>query len=344
MTPAARGPNLVGMQADRTLFDVARRFVLRPWLALLLPLPLIACGEASSTSSPSHSSSDHPGFPLELHGTDGSVTVLDAPARRVLPGNSSAFDLVVAVAGPDRVGAFVEGARRWSVSCQREGVELAEERLIAKLDMESVVISGVDLIVTHAWQVTEQRPLLERAGVPVLEIPEVLGRAELREVFDQIGRALDEREAARGVLEDCLARLDKLESRDRSHWKVMNLSYGGNGGWSAGTGTTVDTVLRWSGARNAMGDGGRTGHLSIDLETLLEVDPDALLIGEGDDGSGGSTLAFLRQDPRVQGLRAVQLGRLIQLPGTLYGTASHHLVEAAELVALQLDVWDAEAE
>lgn len=314
-------------------------------LAVLSAAPILAlgsCGGDSTTPEVIGSPNAHPGFPIELRGTDGGVSILEAPARRVLPGNSSAFDLIVAIAGPDRVGAFVEGAMQWSVSCQREGVELREEQLIAKLDMEAVVISNVDLIVTHAWQVTEQRPLLERAGVPAMEIPEVLGREELRKIFDELGRALDERESAQAVLEGLLARLDALDQTDRSHWRLINLSYGGNGGWSAGLGTTFDTVARWSGARNILGEQEREGHLAIDLETLLELDPDAIVLGEGDDGSGGTTLQFLNNDPRVSGLKAVREERLIVLPGTLYGTASHHLVEAAERVAAQLESWDAE--
>lgn len=314
------------------------------FLAGLSLAPLCGCDGPALQADSATSATSLPGFPLELRGTDGGVSILEAPAARVLPGNSSAFDLVVAIAGPDRVGAFVEEAQQWSVSCQREGLELREDQLIQRLDMESVVVAEVDLIVTHAWQVTEQRPLLERAGVPALEIPEVLGRAELREVFEVLGQALDEEEAAQALLESRLARLDDLAVRDRSHWGLMNLSYGGNGGWSAGTGTTFDTVVRWSGARNLLGEQGRDGHLTIDLETLLEMDPDAIIIGVGQDGAGGETIEFLREDPRVQDLHAVQNGRFILLPGALYGTASHHLVEAAELVATQLDVWDAEGQ
>ena len=305
-------------------------------LALAL---LPGCQDAGDQPTSTTHLASSTGFPLELRGTDGGVSILQAPATRVLPGNASAFDLVVAIAGPERIGAFVEGAQQWSVRCQRDGLELREDQLIQRLDMESVVTSDVDLIVTHAWQVTEQRPLLERAGVPALEIPEVLGRQELRVVFQQLGRALDEEEAAQALLDARLARLDKLAERDRSHWRLLNLAYGGNGGWSAGAGTTFDTMARWSGARNLLSE--RNGHLTIDLEALLELDPDAIVLGEGDDGAGGETLDFLRSDPRVQGLQAVQDGRLIVLPGVIYGTASHYLVEAAELVAAQLDEWDA---
>ena len=316
----------------------------RPSLLLfgLALAPLCGCDGPSDPPAPATSAAGLSGFPLELRGTDGGVSILEAPAARVLPANASAFDLVVEIAGPDRIGAFVEEAQQWSVHVQRQGLQLREDQLIGRLDMESVVVSDVDLIVTHAWQVTEQRPLLERAGVPALEIPEVLGRAELRTVFEQLGRALDEEEAAQALLDARLARLDDLQDRDRSHWGLMNLSYGSNGGWSAGTGTTFDTVLRWSGARNLLGEQGRDGHLTIDLETLLEMDPDAIVIGEGEDGDGGETIAFLREDPRVQDLQAVKHCRYIILPGALYGTASHHLVEAAELIATQLDVWDAE--
>lgn len=315
---------------------------LRPHLALLL-LGLawpVSCGGSSEEGTSPSATAGAEGFPLELRASDGAISTLDAPATRVLPANATALDLVVAIGGPGKVGAFVGAAQDWSVACQLEGLELREDQLIGKLDMEAVVVADVDLIVTHAWQATEQRPLLERAGVPAMEIPEVLGRDELETALLSIGRALDEVDAARTLLESLLARLDSLGDRDRSHWSVMNLSYGGNGGWSAGTGTTADTVLRWAGARNTLGEDGRSGHQSIDLETLVELDPDALLIGDGDDGSGGSTLAFLRDDPRVQDLQAVKHGRLIVLPGTLYGTASHHLVQAAELVARHLDMWE----
>ena len=66
-------------------------------LIALALAPLCGCdGPVDQPSSSPASVAGLSGFPLKRPGTDGGVSILEAPATRVLPGNASAFDLIVA--------------------------------------------------------------------------------------------------------------------------------------------------------------------------------------------------------------------------------------------------------
>jgi ABC-type Fe3+-hydroxamate transport system substrate-binding protein len=111
----------------------------------------------------------------------------------------------------------------------------------------------------------------------------------------------------------------------------------GTQGFSAGSGTTIDTAIRLAGLRNALAEEGVTGHQQINFEALLVLDPDAIVLSQplateeahtGD--RGGAAERILLGESSLAELRAVRSRAFLRLDAGLYASASHGIVRAAE--------------
>ncbi|MEX1023903.1 MAG: ABC transporter substrate-binding protein [Planctomycetota bacterium] len=110
-------------------------------------------------------------------------------------------------------------------------------------------------------------------------------------------------------------------------------NYGG-GGTTPGAGTTYDLLLRLAGAVNVAAEAGLTGHVPLDHERLLALDPPILVVGAAlDEPTRSLSQEHLAATPDLASLRALVEGRLILVPADLLHTTSHELVTAAEYLA-----------
>ena len=105
-----------------------------------------------------------------------------------------------------------------------------------------------------------------------------------------------------------------------------------------GHGTTHDLVLELAGLANAADELQLKWHATLDIESLLELDPQVLVIsGPGKHELRSATATALESDARLAQLRAVREGRVIELPALLFTTNSAYLIEAAEVLSARLD-------
>ena len=278
-------------------------------------------------------------FPMTLRSEDGSQTTLPGPARRVLAANAGALDLILALGAKGQIAAAVKSILPWSTEMQR-GSPLREGQVIPSFEIEQIVSVNPDLIVAHSWQTREKRPLLERLGVPVFELHEAHGWDAVLDDARRLGIALGRQGAADELIKRLEIRRGELARRDRSAVRVLTYLDIGAGGLTAGRDTTYAQMIAWTGARSCAAEAGIQGHAQIDLERLLSLDPDVLVVpAASEDETTSPTLALLLGDSRAKHLRALREGAVVILPAHLFNTTSHHLLEAAEQVALGIDHW-----
>ncbi len=114
--------------------------------------------------------------------------------------------------------------------------------------------------------------------------------------------------------------------------RVLPYTNFGSGGWSAGAGTTLDILIRLAGYENAGAEVGLKGHFRADNERLLTIDPDLILVPEGN-AEYSPSAAYLRAEEVLQDLAALRKDGVVQIPAVLYQSNSHTLMEAAEVFA-----------
>lgn len=318
--------------------------------ALLIgALLLSACGPKPSAVDPAGSSApaagatlsglrlSGPGFPLDLWAEDGGRLRLERPATRILATNAGLLDLLSELVEPERIAGMPRSAQPYSVALER-GYGFDAARLLDTLDTETVLSLDADLVLMRAWQSSEQRWQLERAGVAVISLPNPETFEAIVEDLRLLARLCAAEPRAEALIERLEARRRELAeaAAARRAWRLIDYTNGGEGGWVAGAGTTFDLLCRLIGATNAGAE--FPGHARLDLEGLRRLAPDAFVLARATGSAGETaTAAFLCAETRLADLPAVRERRFVELSATLSGTDAHFLLDAAEALARWID-------
>lgn len=258
----------------------------------------------------------------------------DPDARRLLPTNAAAVEFLVDLAGTDEVVGLPYTALEF---CCVDLGDLPERvPTFTEFSAEVLLSFAPDLVVVSPWQNIDAVDRLEEAGVEVVVLPAVEGLEDVRRGLVEVGAALGADARAAALLADLDGRVAALTERvaARPGLRPRALSYTnyGSGGWGAGAGTTAALVMELAGLDNALAETGRTGHDAVDLEQLLDLDPDLYVVSKPSE-TYGVTRAYLEGEAALAGTRAVAGGAIAEVPANLYSTTSHHLVRAAEALA-----------
>lgn len=264
--------------------------------------------------------------------------------RRVVPANTAAAEFLAVLLGdrgPERIVALPEQVDDYSCFDFETGAWAVLPRF-SRYTAEALIVLAPDLVVTHAWQAAETTAILRSHGVQVvvLESTESRGYDGIRASLGVLADRLALSPEWKGVLAALDARVAKLResSGPRSKLRALVYSNDGTGGWTAGAGTTADAMIRLAGLQDAAADAGLKGHVALDFERLITIDPDVIVVGAPSRGEGESaTKSVLVGAKELAGISAVRGGRIVVLSGALMSTDSPFLVDAAEKLAAEVD-------
>lgn len=264
---------------------------------------------------------------------DGSTLRVPDQAQRILPATSAAVDLLADLDLHDRVVAIPLAAFSWSVAA-REPERWSEHTVLNALEGEAILALKPDLIIAAPWSYQGPLWVARSVNIPVLPLPDAKSWLEVEAGIALAGEALGVQERAQALMENLAARRLKLRGAGRPSRRMVTYSNFGAGGHTSGTGTTLDLVITLAGMENAVG---RKGHCELSLEEILSIDPEVFLTSTGRDMvSPGAE--FLRSEPVLSHLEAVEKGRIIILPAELFSASSHRILDAAEEVARRVDL------
>lgn len=266
---------------------------------------------------------------------DGSTLHVPERPSRVLPANSRAVDLIVELLPPERVVAVPQKAFEWSRLAATPG-PWAQLPVMESFNGEEILTLDPDLLLVSTW--SEKGPLeaAKAAGVPILELPDATSWEEVLAGVELAGRALDEQQRAASLIEDLERRRAELRAADRPRRRALPYANFGSGGYTSGSGTTLDLVIELAGLENAAASAGLRGHAEISLEEVLIADPDLFVTSSVRDGVRPGA-SFLRNEQILADLQAVRADHIMVIPAELYASASHRVLDAAEELARQVD-------
>ncbi len=203
-------------------------------------------------------------------------------------------------------------------------------RLVART--EPVLATRPDLIVAAPWNDRAFLSGMKALGVRSLTLDAARDFEGIERTLLALGKAVGADEAARARAAELRARLLGLEralsrAQPLTRPRVLSLSHL----VVAGSGTTVDALIRRAGGVNAAA--AIEGHRKLSAEQILALDPDVLLLGQGLDTDAARVL---RAYPQLEATRAAKTGRVILLPPRLLTTVTPFLVEGAEQLARKL--------
>lgn len=267
----------------------------------------------------------------------GSTVRVPERAVRIAAGNVGTLELALGIVPMERFAAVP--AEGYEYSVLGDDPALLDGKLqYATFEAEAVLAGDPDLVLASDWQALETCSALERAGVPVIRVPTPASWSDLEATLRDLGAVLGEPAAAEQICAALAARRKALLARAKPYAQLRALVYSnyGAGGATAAKGSTWEAIFTAAGLKNAATVAGMAGHPTLDLEALIDLDPDILVLSN--DVTGEATLAELRALPPGSGLRPLAPGGLIlRLPQTLFATSSQHMLDAAESLIDQLE-------
>ena len=273
-------------------------------------------------------------FPLSAQTADGHLFRLEQPATRALAGNAAVLDLFAGVGAVDSVFASALRAPEHSIAAA-QGTSFDHVQLVTKFDTENVIGLAPDLALVHGWQPIEQKVQWRRTGLALIELPDVTSFEDTVEALDLVARLTGRTETFAEARQELLERAATLRERSSgAGHSALSYTNSGTGGWVAGRGTTAHAVFDLVGLENA---GTKwKGHSQVEIEDLLQLDPDWLVLSPAPGEDESRTYAFLKNEPRMQSLRALKEERFLRVDGTLWASNSHHILDAAAVLDEQL--------
>ncbi len=248
-----------------------------------------------------------------------------AKPQRIASLSLGTDEILCALVSPERI----VGLSRHSDNPKVSHVAEIARRVGATLDRdpERIVALEPDLVLAARYSKIELRELVNQTGAPVIVSTAFVSFADIQDNIANIGRAVGEPERAADLIAEMDLRLADAAGRPESPREGWRLLYYAPSGWTAGDRTTVDEVIRAAGYRNAAATAGISSHQKITPEKVLEIDPDALLIGVGYARDTGFR-ERLEADPQLATLAALHKGRIAELPAKRLLSVSQHLAEA----------------
>lgn len=196
-------------------------------------------------------------------------------------------------------------------------------------DAEAIAGLRPTLVVVAPYSRADTLKHLFSLGIETLSLPDPSTLDDLRGNIAKLAAAIGLRERGETLLADVDARVARLASSGRPPRRVVAVVAGA----APGPGTTVDLAIRLSGNTNVAT---LSGWVTLDQEALAALRPDVLLVGRASGETEEAMRArVLEERPVFRSLVAAGL-RIVGVPGSQLGTASHHVVALAEAIAAGL--------
>lgn len=199
-------------------------------------------------------------------------------------------------------------------------------------DAEGIIGLSPDLVCVAPYNSADFLQVLERSGLPAYRNEAVHGLDQIQEGIATFGQRVGEPQRARELVDRMQERRQHL-ARQVGNAKRRPRVLFWSAGFTAGSGTTIDDVIRAASGQNVAADRGMKGSAEIAPEQVIAADPEYVLVARwsGDEHDRGIENHALLRD-----LRAVREKRVIVISGRHLLSVSHHVMTGAEHLARRL--------
>jgi iron complex transport system substrate-binding protein len=198
----------------------------------------------------------------------------DEPSQRIVSLNLCTDQLVMMLAGPERIAAVSHLARDPKLSVLAGTASLLP---IINGQAEEVFLLKPDLVVSGSYHIRATVDILKRLGLKVEEFPAANSFADIRTNVRRMGRLLGESEKAEALIAKLDARLQRIAARRRQRTALAALFYANS--YTSGKDTLASEVVELAGFDNLASRLGLTGTGELPLEILVMEQPDLVVTG-----------------------------------------------------------------
>lgn len=190
------------------------------------------------------------------------------------------------------------------------------------MDVEAIAEVEPTIVMASGFMDDDSVAALEELGIEVAILTEGTDIEGMYDLISEVASYLDCEDEADALIADTQAELDAIDAVETDTSVYYVVGYGEYGDYTAGANTFIDSIITTAGAVNAAGD---VEGWTIDLEALIEADPDIIIISEWmyDD--------FIATAP-YSDLTAVQTGNVISVDANLFERQTPRNVEAVQII------------
>jgi iron complex transport system substrate-binding protein len=204
----------------------------------------------------------------------------------------------------------------------------------SNIDIEKIVSLQPDLILADGIQhKAEVIPAFEKLNIPVLGLaPETL--SAIFSNIELLGKVSGETKAAGTLISSLQARIqvisDKLQKANSADSPRVFFVTWHDPLWTAGSGTLINELMTGAGGANIASD--LNGHSQIDLETVIQRNPQIIFV-MGGMGDQNASLEYIKSEPRFQATDAVKNNRVFLVDSDIFGRTTPRAVDGLEQMA-----------
>lgn len=269
---------------------------------------------------------------LLLAGLIGSLSAPGAPAagapQRVASLNLASDEILADILPIERLVAV-------TALVDEKGTSNAVGRIppsvarFPKVDVERLIALKPDLVVVSEYTDADVLRALRQSGLQVHRMTGLNSLEGFKRALLDLGDAVGEKERALRLATDFEARLEDVDRRIGGTPRPKLLYWAS--GFTAGSKTAFDALIRCGGGENAAALAGITGITPLGAERAFGLDPDWLFIG-----SHTTTSKEIREHPLLSRMRAVKAGHVVEMPTELLVALNHHAAASCEFMAKAL--------
>jgi len=296
------------------------------------PPPDPAAGEAARTGEAVGA------YPFEIRDDSGYTVRLERRPERIVSLTVFTDDILLEMVDHRRLLGVTTFSEDPAISnVVQEAAAIANK---LTMNVELILSLAPDLVLVANWSEADKVAQLRNTGIPVYLIATALTVPAIQEKIRIVGRMVGTEDEARAMIQRMNERLSDIEERlsvlsDQQRLTVMDYA---NWGTAQGAGSSWDEIIRYAGLINAVGrySADEWGQVPLSRETILELDPDLLILPGWIYGDPDGADAFYQQtvgDPALQGLSAIREQRVYRMPEGLKAATSQYIVDAVEYLA-----------
>jgi iron complex transport system substrate-binding protein len=206
---------------------------------------------------------------------------------------------------------------------------------------EALLALRPDIVFASAYTRPEALALMTGAGVPVIGSGAHATFDDVLHAVTTIGDAVGEPERAAEMVAAAKARIDAVTNRPSAHLRhsahpARVLVW--DGGFTYGTGTLEDEIVRLAGGLNVAAEAALRGPTSLTEEAAVALDPEIILVPvESEEAARKKGRELLGGAPIWNAVGAARRGGVYGVPRAWLGSVSHYAVRGLETVAAILD-------
>lgn len=140
---------------------------------------------------------------------------------------------------------------------------------------EELIALAPDLVVADRWGNSKTLSTLKRLGIPVLQLGLPVSFDEVMNETRRVAKAFGESKLGERLIADATERIKAVKTHVHGH--RAEAVYIMPGGYTAGRGSFVDTVISTAGIDNLAAKLGKYGWTRLSMEYVINEDPDMLI-------------------------------------------------------------------